>query len=78
MKSVLCGILASLFLFSSIGAALAAKGAGSHDVRGYTTKKGTYVAPHKQTNPNGSKSDNWSTRGNVNPYTGKPGTKNPN
>lgn len=50
---------------------------GSHSVRGYTKKDGTYVAPHKQTNPNGTKQDNWSTKGNVNPYTGKPGTKNP-
>lgn len=51
---------------------------GSHYVHGYTTKKGTYVKGHMQTNPNGTKSDNWSTKGNVNPYTGKAGTKNPN
>jgi len=50
---------------------------GSHSVKGYTKKDGTYVAPHKQTNPNGTKQDNWSTKGNVNPHTGKPGTKNP-
>ena len=48
---------------------------GSHSVRGYTTKSGTYVAPHHQTNPNGTRLDNWSTKGNVNPYTGKMGTK---
>jgi hypothetical protein len=48
-----------------------------HSVRGHTTKNGTYVAPHYQTNPNGTKSDNWSTKGNVNPITGQPGTKNP-
>ena len=48
---------------------------GSHSVKGYTTKGGTYVAPHYQTNPNGSRGDNWSTKGNVNPYTGKAGTK---
>lgn len=50
---------------------------GSHSVRGYTTKRGTYVAPHHATNPNRTKSDNWTTRGNTNPYTGKPGTRNP-
>ena len=49
----------------------------SHAVRGYTRKDGTYVAPHMQTNPNSTRSDNWSTRGNVNPYTGQAGTKDP-
>jgi hypothetical protein len=48
---------------------------GSHSVRGYTRRDGTYVAPHQQTNPNSTKRDNWSTKGNVNPYTGKEGTK---
>ena len=48
---------------------------GSHSVRGYVTKGGTYVAPHYRTNPNSYRLDNWSTKGNVNPYTGKLGTK---
>jgi hypothetical protein len=52
-------------------------GGGGHYVRPYVKKDGTYVAPHYQTNPNGTKLDNWSTKGNVNPYTGKPGTKDP-
>ena len=46
-------------------------------VRGYVTKNGTYVAPHYQSAPNKTKLDNYSTKGNVNPYTGKVGTKNP-
>lgn len=46
-------------------------------VHGYTTKKGTYVAPHYRSSPDSSPYNNWSTRGNVNPYTGKAGTKNP-
>lgn len=50
-------------------------GGGSHSVRGYTTKSGTYVAPHHRTNPNATRSDNWSTKGNVNPYNGRIGTK---
>lgn len=45
------------------------------DVRGYFRKDGTYVAPHKRTAPDGSFDNNWSTVGNVNPYTGKLGTK---
>ena len=51
------------------------KSGGSHGVRGYTRKDGTHVAPHRQTNPNATKRDNWSTKGNVNPHTGKKGTK---
>jgi hypothetical protein len=48
-----------------------------HYVHPYATKNGTYVHGHMQTNPNHTKSDNFSTRGNANPYTGKPGTKSP-
>jgi hypothetical protein len=49
--------------------------ASNHYVRGYTTRNGTHVIPHHQTNTNSTKFDNWSTRGNINPYTGKAGTK---
>jgi hypothetical protein len=44
-------------------------------VRGYTRKDGTYVAPHYRSSPNDTKSDNYSTRGNYNPYTGERGTR---
>lgn len=46
-------------------------------VRGHTRKDGTYVAPHYRSSPDGSKANNWSTKGNINPYTGKEGTVNP-
>ena len=46
-----------------------------HAVSGYTKHNGTYVKPSHATNPNGTKNDNYSTRGNTNPYTGKAGTK---
>jgi hypothetical protein len=46
-------------------------------VRGYTTRDGTYVAPHYRSSPDGTTLNNWSTRGNVNPYTGQVGTRNP-
>ncbi|MBF9266271.1 hypothetical protein [Paracidovorax cattleyae] len=49
----------------------------SHPVSGYTRKDGTHVAPSHATNPNGTRLDNWSTKGNVNPHTGKEGTKEP-
>ena len=43
-------------------------------VRGYTRKDGTYVKPHYRSDPDGIFSNNWSTKGNINPYTGKRGT----
>jgi hypothetical protein len=46
-------------------------------VRGGFTKQGTYRQPHARTSPNHSKMDNYSTKGNTNPYTGKSGTKAP-
>jgi hypothetical protein len=47
----------------------------SHSVSGYHKKDGTYVQPHHATNPNDSKRDNYSSKPNVNTYTGKSGTK---
>jgi len=47
----------------------------SHAVRGYTTKRGTVVAPHRQTNPDHTQRNNYSTKNNVNPSNGKVGTK---
>ena len=44
-------------------------------VQGYTKNNGTYVQGHYRTAPNNTVNDNWSTRGNVNPYTGKSGDK---
>ena len=49
----------------------------SHTVRGYVRSDGTYVAPHTQTDSNSTKLDNWSTKGNVNPYNGQSGTVDP-
>ncbi|MFA5060157.1 MAG: hypothetical protein WC676_05970 [Candidatus Omnitrophota bacterium] len=46
-------------------------------VDGYYRKDGTYVQPHYRSSPNSTEYDNYSTKGNYNPYTGKEGTKNP-
>ena len=46
-------------------------------VRGYVRSDGTYVQPHQQTAPNDTRQDNWSSKPNVNPYTGKQGTVDP-
>lgn len=46
-------------------------------VNGYYRSNGTYVQPHYRSDSNDTKLDNWSTQGNVNPYTGQQGTKDP-
>ena len=45
-------------------------------VSGHYRSNGTYVQPHYRSSPNSTTSDNWSTRGNQNPYTGQYGTLN--
>lgn len=50
---------------------------GYNSVSPYVTRDGTYVQPHFRTNPNSSTYDNWSTRGNTNPFTGQPGYTSP-
>ena len=46
-------------------------------VRGHYRSNGTYVQPHYRSDPDGNPYNNWSTKGNVNPYTGKRGTVTP-
>ncbi len=62
-----------LGLFSFFGNAEAAS-----RVRGYyKPSTGSYVAPHYRTSPNSSRFDNYSTKGNYNPHTGKKGYSSP-
>lgn len=49
----------------------------SNSVGGYTRQDGTYVQPHMRTNPDNSRTNNWSAQGNTNPYTGRQGTVDP-
>ena len=46
-------------------------------VKGYVTQKGTVVAPYYRTAPDNTTLNNYSTKPNVNPYTGALGTKSP-
>ncbi|WP_223302349.1 hypothetical protein, partial [Flavobacterium branchiophilum] len=43
-------------------------------VSDYTRSNGTYVPGHYRTSQNYTRDDNWITKGNTNPYTGKAGT----
>jgi hypothetical protein len=68
---VVYGIATVAFAVASVAAP------SSHSVSGSTKKSGTYITPSHTTNSNNTKPNYWSTKGNVNPYTGKPGTKVP-
>ena len=77
MKITSVVIALSLLIPMTLTATAASHRSGSrvHSVRSHVTRRGTYVPRHYQTNPNHTKRDNYSTRGNVNPYTGKAGTR---
>ena len=72
MKIALAAVLCLLIL-GAFGIAWAA----DTYVNGYFRQDGTYVQPHYRSAPDGNVWNNYSTRGNVNPYTGKPGTVDP-
>lgn len=69
MRKLIFALLATALLAPSISAQVR--------VKGYTRSDGTYVAPHYRSSPNSTTLDNYSTKGNVNPYTGEVGTRNP-
>lgn len=60
---------------SSYKSSSAYGGRSDHSISGYTRSNGTYVQPSHATNPDTTRNNNYSTKGNVNPYTGKFGTK---
>jgi len=66
MPKIVILLVISIVIFA--GTLEAARRTGS-----YTTKQGTYVMPYYSSSPNRAKWDNWSSAGNVNPYTGKRG-----
>lgn len=46
-------------------------------VNPYVRSDGTFVQGHMRSDANSTTSDNYSTKGNTNPYTGERGTKSP-
>lgn len=76
MRRLFCAFLLSLLCGSIVVSDFAwARKSGSVSVRGYVRKDCTYVAPHHRSAPDGDFSNNWSTKGNINPYTLKEGTR---
>lgn len=59
---------------SSIGPGTGSNPSHNH-VGGYVKHDGTYIAPHERSKSDGKFNNNWSTKGNDNPQTGKDGTK---
>lgn len=72
MKSL---VAMSLSLLVVLSVAVGQVNAGDVYVPGYFRSSGTYVAPHYRSAPDGNFWNNWSTYPNVNPYTGKSGTR---
>ena len=66
MKKLILSILISLVL---VGISYA-----DTWVNGYTRSNGTYVPGHYRSSPNSNVTDNFSFKGNVNPYTGSTGS----
>lgn len=64
-------------IFALLALALSTAAIADTHVKGYTRKDGTYVEPHYRSSPNSTTYDNYSTKGNNNPYTGKQGTVEP-
>lgn len=57
--------------------ALATSAYAGEYVNGYTRKDGTYVNGYTRSTPDSSYNNNYSVRGNTNPYTGREGTASP-
>lgn len=72
MKKIFNIYLILTLIFTGISSADAAV-----RVKGYRKKDGTYVQSHYRSDPDSSVYNNWSTKGNINPYTGEEGTKKP-
>ena len=70
MKTLIIVVLTIVMLFGMVATSYA-----DVHVRGYFRSNGTYVAPHYRSDPDGNFHNNWSTYPNVNPYTGKRGTR---
>lgn len=65
MKRIVVLALAAIFICSA---------AYAGHVNGYTKSNGTYVQGYERSSSNGTVQDNYSYKGNTNPYTGQQGT----
>jgi len=76
MKTLKFFTLVSVFALAALS--LTASAEAAVRVKGYfKPSTGTYVMPSYRSSPNKSRFDNYSTKGNYNPYSGRTGTVNP-
>jgi len=75
-RSLATGALTLALLGASLAAPSSALACDTY-VNGYYRSDGTYVSGHYRSCANSSIDDNWSTRGNTNPWTGERGTRSP-
>lgn len=70
MKKLLIGIIAAMTATGAL--------AQTVYVQPHVRKDGTFVPGHYRTAPNSTRTDNWSSKPNVNPYNGREGRIDPN
>lgn len=63
------------FVILALAAVVSAPALADQYVKGHTRSDGTYVAPYYRSSPNSVQYDNYSTKGNSNPYTGERGSQ---
>jgi hypothetical protein len=61
------------FILTIIFICIASISFAAEHVNGYYRKDGTYVQPHWRSDSNGTPTDNYTFKGNTNPWTGKEG-----
>lgn len=64
-------------VLAALAAAIIAPAFAQTYVKPHVRKDGTYVEGHYRSAPNKTDLDNYSTRGNTNPFTGETGTQRP-
>jgi hypothetical protein len=74
MKKIL--FIIAIFAFGFVFAN-SAQAYSSYKVNGYYRSSGTYVSPYYRTTPDTTRWNNYSTKGNYNPYTGSKGYTSP-
>lgn len=62
------------FLFVALSIVMFSGTVSADYVKGYTRRDGTYVQGYNRSSPNNTVRDNYSHRGNLNPYTGETGS----
>ncbi|VVD83064.1 hypothetical protein PIN31009_01228 [Pandoraea iniqua] len=91
MKRIILGVVlasVSMAVFARGGGGGGHSHSGSHSsspgtganmssshVSGYTRQNGTHVNSHERSSPDGKFNNNWTTKGNTNPYTHQEGTR---